>query len=188
MKKTAITALRLAGAAWLTSAVWLTAAHASDYAGQETRAIATLSAQDVDDLLAGRGWGFALAAELNGYPGPLHVLELAGTLDLSEAQEAEVRDIFASMNARARTLGADYVAAEAALSAAFDAGELEPDALARLVSQSAQIEAELRRVHLEAHLATSPVLTRHQKVVYNRARGYDAGEGGHGQHGGHGHD
>jgi hypothetical protein len=39
------------------------------YAGQDQREIKSLSAQDVTDLLAGSGWGFAKPAELNGYPG-----------------------------------------------------------------------------------------------------------------------
>jgi hypothetical protein len=40
------------------------------YAGLEARAIKALSEQQIADLEAGRGMGMALAAELNGYPGP----------------------------------------------------------------------------------------------------------------------
>jgi hypothetical protein len=47
------------------------------YAGLEGRSIKALSEQQVADLRAGRGMVLALAAELNGYPGPMHVLELA---------------------------------------------------------------------------------------------------------------
>ncbi|QBF34060.1 hypothetical protein [Thalassococcus sp. S3] len=155
------------------------------YAGQETRAIASLSAQDVDDLLNGRGWGFAKAAELNGYPGPAHVLELADDLALTAEQRSDVQFIFDKMNARARALGADYVAAEAALDAAFEAGGLEAEQLAILTRQSATLRADLRAAHLEAHLQTAPILTRHQRVLYNQARGYG---GGHQSHGGHNHD
>ena len=57
------------------------------YAGQQTRPIKALSDQQVADLIAGRGIGLALAAELNGYPGPSHLLELADRLDLSDAAE-----------------------------------------------------------------------------------------------------
>jgi hypothetical protein len=53
------------------------------YAGLEARSIKTLSDQQIGDLRAGRGMGLALAAELNGYPGPMHVLELADALGLS---------------------------------------------------------------------------------------------------------
>jgi hypothetical protein len=37
-------------------------------------------------LLSGQGSGFAKPAELNGYPGPAHVLELAGPLGLDAPQ------------------------------------------------------------------------------------------------------
>ena len=49
---------------------------ASPYAGQESRRIKSLSEQDIAELRAGRGWGLAKAAELNGMPGPAHLLEL----------------------------------------------------------------------------------------------------------------
>ncbi|MCV3269858.1 hypothetical protein [Roseobacter sinensis] len=160
-----------------------TAHDAAPYAGQDTRAIATLSAQDVDDLLAGRGWGFALAAELNGYPGPTHVLELADALALTAEQRAAVEDIFARMNADARRLGAELVAAEAALGASFAEDKVDSAVLTALVAEAGRIEADLRAVHLAAHLETKPLMSRHQVMLYNQARGYRGGG-----HGGHDHD
>src|SRR5215475_1130417 len=65
------------------------------YAGFEQRPIKALSEQEVDDLRAGRGMGLALAAELNGYPGPSHVLELADRLDLSRSTENECSTVIA---------------------------------------------------------------------------------------------
>lgn len=53
------------------------------YAGMQSRPIKALSDQQLSDLRAGRGMGLALAAELNGYPRPSHVLELANQLGLS---------------------------------------------------------------------------------------------------------
>ena len=50
------------------------------YAGLETREIKALSPEQIEDLLAGEGMGYALAAELNHYPGPRHVLALAAEL------------------------------------------------------------------------------------------------------------
>ena len=47
------------------------------YRDHTERPIKALSSEQVDCLLAGRGMSFALAAELNGYPGPLHALEVA---------------------------------------------------------------------------------------------------------------
>lgn len=45
------------------------------YAGQQQRSITSLSADDQLALRAGQGWGLAKPAELNGVPGPLHLLE-----------------------------------------------------------------------------------------------------------------
>src|SRR5215469_14793256 len=46
------------------------------YAGQEARTIKALSDDDIAALRKGEGMGMAKAAELNGYPGPVHVLAL----------------------------------------------------------------------------------------------------------------
>ncbi|MGR3502727.1 Spy/CpxP family protein refolding chaperone [Pseudaestuariivita sp.] len=162
-------------------------AQTAPYAGQDAREIASLSASDIDDLLNGRGWGFAKSAELNGYPGPLHILELADDIDLTADQRTKVEALFADMNSRARTLGAAYVAAEAALDAAFEEADMSHDDVARLTAEAGALRAELRAVHLKAHLDATPILTRHQKMIYARLRGYDApgGHSGHAGHGGH---
>ena len=89
------------------------------YAGLETRPIKALSAQQIADLKAGRGMGLALPAELNGYPGPVHVLELAGPLGLSAAQKAEMTRLYEAMKAEAMPLGERLVAEETALDALF---------------------------------------------------------------------
>ena len=67
------------------------AAAQTPYAGMEARPIKALSEQQVADLKAGRGMGLALVAELNGYPGPSHLLELADQLGLSDAERNAVR-------------------------------------------------------------------------------------------------
>ena len=86
-------------AAFATSATL--AQHAQPYAGQQTRAIKALSDAEVDDLLAGRGAGLARAAELNGYPGPMHVLEHAQALKLTPQQRAATEALMAPMRAAA---------------------------------------------------------------------------------------
>ena len=156
------------------------------YAGQEARGIASLSETDVAALLAGEGWGLALPAELNGYPGPAHVLEMAGTLGLTEPQRAEVQAIFDAMNAEARAIGADYVEAEAHLSRMFEAGHASPEMLEMQLDASSEALARLRAVHLGAHLETTPILTGDQREMYAQLRGYDGGAGGHAGHSGHG--
>lgn len=142
------------------------------YAGLETREIATLSESDIADLEAGRGWGFALAAELNGYPGPVHVLELAEDLNLSDDQIARMELIFLEMREEAVARGADFISAERALHAAFARGGLDATELAALVNAAGQARADLRFLHLSSHLQKLDVLSMEQVDRYNIMRGY----------------
>ncbi len=157
-------------------------ANTQPYAGQQTRDIASLSADDIDALSRGEGWGFAKSAELNGYPGPAHILELADELELSTDQRAAIQDIFDRMNVRARALGADYIAAEAALDAAFSDRAVTPETVVTLTREAGRLRGDLRAVHLAAHLEAAPLLSRHQTMLYNKARGYDAPGNGHSGH------
>lgn len=153
------------------------------YSGQDQREIASLSASDIAQLLDGAGWGFAKSAELNGYPGPAHVLELASELDLTDAQREAVQRVYDEMNAKARALGVQFVEAEAALDSTFEDRTATAEDIAALIAASAAIEAELRKTHLVAHLEISPLLTRHQRMTYDRLRGYSGdGSSGHDQH------
>src|ERR1700688_3942861 len=89
------------------------------YAGMQTRPIKALSEQQVADLGAGRGMGLALAAELNGYPGPAHVLELADKLELSADQRSKIQELFGSMKQEALPLGARLLEQESELDQEF---------------------------------------------------------------------
>ena len=149
------------------------------YAGQDARDVASLSAADVQAILAGEGWGLAKPAELNGYPGPAHVLELAEELELTDAQTASVEAIHDEMKRAAMSAGAEYVASEEHLTKMFRAGHAEPDMLAALLQSSANALSRLREVHLAAHLAVTPLLSDDQKETYARLRGYGGGTGGH---------
>lgn len=164
------------------------------YAGQQTRAITSLSADDVAALRAGNGWGFAKPAELNGYPGPLHVLELRDSLGLDAGQRTKIEAIYATMKASAQNLGRDYLAAEQALDAAFAEGNATPEAVEALTQAAARLRAKLQSVHLRAHLQTTPLLSPAQRHRYAVLRGYAGGYGasrdrgtshGKGSHKGH---
>lgn len=72
------------------------AGDASPYRGEEVRNIKALSEQEIEAYLSGQGMGYAKAAELNSYPGPKHVLELARELGLSPAQEEQTLTIHAA--------------------------------------------------------------------------------------------
>jgi len=148
----------------------------SPYAGMETREIKSLSSQDLDDLRAGRGWGLALPAELNGVPGPAHVLELRTELGLDPDQVRAVEALFAEMQAEARLAGERLIAAEAAIEAAFRDGETDPDRLRALIDTAAAARADLRFVHLSRHLQTVPLLSAEQIEMYGALRGYTAAD------------
>ena len=179
---------------WLTTLIALTTIPAaaaaqeahSPYAHEGSEQLKTLSQQEVDDLLNGAGMGLARPAELNQYPGPRHALELADSLSLSDEQLRAVEGTFADMQCRAKALGRQILEAERALDAAFAAGDMTEAALVAAVTRIADLQGELRAVHLRAHLATREVLTRHQIHEYDRLRGYGAGHD-HGS-GASGHD
>ncbi|HJR53672.1 MAG TPA: periplasmic heavy metal sensor [Gemmatimonadota bacterium] len=147
----------------------------SPYAHQGATELKTLSQQEVDDLRNGAGMGLARPAEMNGYPGPRHVMELADSLALSEEQRRAVEEVFDAMQGRARELGSRILDAEKALDAAFAGGQQTEAALATAVAEIARLQGELRTVHLQAHLATRALLTEHQIHEYDRLRGYGSG-------------
>jgi len=144
----------------------------SDYAGQETRLIKSLSADDLEEIARGGGWGLARAAELNGVPGPTHLLELADEIGLTDQQREDIEAIRQQMQADAITAGERFVAAEQALDAAFQQGAPDADMLERLVAEAGQARSALRLVHLNAHLLTLPLLTDAQVSRYSVLRGY----------------
>lgn len=151
-------------------------AHRSKYAGEEQRQIKALSADDVDDLMNGRGWGLAKAAELNGVPGPVHLLELRREMALTSEQIAAIERIRGAMKARAVELGSRLVALERQLDAGFAAGTITDAELRDLLAQLADTGRELRYTHLKTHLMTPSVLTPEQIARYRKLRGYGPGE------------
>jgi hypothetical protein len=142
------------------------------YAGLQQRAVKALSEQQIADLKAGRGMGFALAAELNGYPGPLHVLELAEPLHLDAGQRQRVQQMFDAMKSEAVAVGERLIAEETELDRAFAGRSISPTALDALTARIARIQGELRAVHLKYHLIVADLLTEHQKHRYSQLRGY----------------
>lgn len=142
------------------------------YAGFETREIKSLSDQDIAELRRGGGWGLALPAELNGLPGPAHLLELQEELALSSDQVAAITVLFEEMRADAIAAGDRFIAAEAALSVAFKDAELAQEKLSALLAEAAEARAALRFVHLSRHLATPDLLSDEQIEKYSALRGY----------------
>lgn len=155
----------------------------SPYVSAQSQDIKALSPAEAKDLLAGKGMGYAKAAELNGYPGPAHVLELADELQLSATQRLDTQAIFDRMAASAKTVGPLLIDAERALDSSFRDKNVNPESLARAVEEIAYLQGELRRIHLHAHIKQTAVLTASQIAQYAVQRGYtDRSSESAGQH------
>ena len=152
----------------------------SPYTGSVANEIKALSPTEVNDYLNGKGMGFAKAAELNHYPGPRHVLDLADQLVLSEDQAHRTQRLFDAMHMRAVDLGRRLVEQERRLDQLFVSGNVDPEALSAILLEIATLQAEIRYVHLSAHIKQTALLTSEQLRSYDRLRGYDAmGRQGH---------
>ena len=169
---------------FICTAVASAAEISSPYAGQETREIKALSRDEINGYLSGDGMSFAKAAELNHYPGPKHVLELADELQLSVEQRRRSQMIFDEMKAKAVSLGKELVETEQLLDSRFVDANISDAELVQQITEISVLHGKLRAVHLQAHLAERAVLSADQLRRYDALRGYQ-GPGTHGQHHGH---
>ena len=154
------------------------------YAGQHARAIKALSSDDIRSLREGRGMGFAKAAELNGYPGPMHVLEHSEALALSTEQVTATRNLLDAHKAEARELGEALVDSEATLDVLFATRTIDGTLLERQLAVIASRQAAVRASHLRTHLLQTALLSRAQIEKYAELRGYksDSRHEAHAQH------
>ncbi len=150
-------------------------AQVSPYTTLRDREIKALSSDDIAAYLAGEGMGYALAAELNGYPGPKHTLDLADSLGLDDGQRRAVGHVFDRMQQGAAKLGQEIVAQEHTLDSLFVQRRVADEQLRMLLSDLGRLQGELRHAHLSAHLEMTDILTEHQRREYARLRGYGAG-------------
>ena len=142
------------------------------YAGMQNRAIKSLSDNDINELRRGGGWGLALAAELNGMPGPAHLLELKDQIPLTADQVTKTQVLTDEMRKAAIPTGERLISAEKALEAAFAAGRADETSLRRLLGEAESARSELRFIHLSQHYKTVQFLKLEQIKRYNILRGY----------------
>jgi len=121
-------------------------------------------------LERGEGFGMALVADRNGYPGPRHILDLKDELQLSSAQTEKVQALFERMRASALAAVARLFEKEAELERLFAAGGVSNEAARRKVEEVAAARAELRWVHLSAHLEAFALLSPEQRARYQHLR------------------
>ena len=146
--------------------------HTSAYADIAMRPIKALSDDQIGDLKAGRGMGLSLPAELNGYPGPKHVLELADQLGLSVAQRQTTSQLIDAMSAEAVALGTEIIGQEVRLESLFADRKADADQTRAIVERIGAAQASLRFVHLKYHLAIRTAMTAEQIEKYATLRGY----------------
>ncbi len=125
---------------------------------------------DRDTLLNGGEAGQGMPAEVNGYPGPQHVLDLATELKLSETQKRSVQAIFTEMHARAKELGQTIVNAEEDLNSGFKNGLMSEKSIQDDTEEIGRMRAKLRAIHLVSHLKTQKILTPSQLTEYKKLR------------------
>ncbi len=150
--------------------------HKSKYVGEEKREIKSLSESDIEELEKGKGWGFAKAAELNGVPGPIHLLEMKKEIRLSSEQIQKIEDIYQKMKKQAIPLGLELIELERRLNNHFANRTITDNLLHKLLGEIVQVRKKLRYAHLSAHLKTPDILSFEQITLYNQLRGYSSND------------
>jgi hypothetical protein len=144
------------------------------YSGLQSRPIKALSDQQVADLRAGRGMGLALAAELNGYPGPSHLLELSDKLALTSDQHSALKGMFDAMKAETIPIGENLIVQEERLDRLFAEKTVSAERLKDATKDIGETQARLRNAHLGYHLQARAILEPSQIHRYAELRGYGA--------------
>jgi Spy/CpxP family protein refolding chaperone len=153
----------------------------SPYAGEQQRGIKALAPEEIEGLAEGHGMGLSMAAELNHYPGPRHVLDLADDMGLNAAQRGQAAALYAEVQRETTAIGRAILVDEQALDALFASGSAQLGAVDALVERIAERRGQLRFIHLAAHVKMRQALTEEQIARYDALRGYDGGGHRHGQ-------
>src|SRR5256712_5544472 len=172
MRRVMVGVIAAVGFAGLTAGTTVTRAqHAHGGAGAQGHQVAQTCASEFEKVVGeGRGFGLAFAADQNGYPGPMHVLELKDRLKLTADQEANARELMHAMFTESRPKGARLLDAEAKLRPLFAGHAADDAALRTAVDEVERARSEVRLVHLLTHLKTRDLLTEDQRRTYHEAR------------------
>ena len=146
-----------------------TQSHYSSATGNEIKAF---TSEQIKSYLEGEGMGLAKAAELNHFPGPKHVLDLANELKLSQIQIDSTKKIFGIMKERAVYLGNIIIEKEKQLDQLFSSDKADLEFVRNLVMEIAEYQGDLRFTHLQAHIQQKDILTSEQILTYDSLRGY----------------
>ena len=161
----------------------------SPYAGQDKRDIKALSVREIDGYKKGNGMGMAKAAELNHYPGPKHILEIADDLTLSDEQKDHIQAAYDAMHTEAVSIGMEIIEKEELLDRLCAHSMIDEKRLDEITGEIGRLKGKLRAAHLKAHIVAKNILTEKQIEAYDALRGYGQGssdeagrEHNHGHH------
>lgn len=146
--------------------------HSSPYAGQESRETKSLSEEDIATLRTGGGWELAKPAELNGIPGPAHLLEMKDEIELTPEQVEVIEAAYQGMRTAAIAEGQRYISGERRLDESFRRGVVTEKSLRTALEDIERSRSALRYIHLSTHLKMPAILTEEQIRRYNTLRGY----------------
>ena len=125
---------------------------------------------DKESLEKSEGAGMASYADINGYPGPKHVLEMQETLKLTDDQIKDISAIIDEMSENARATGEMIIAKERELESSFRLGKAGESYTKQLATEIGSLRGALRSVHLNAHIQAKSVLTKEQIATYMAIR------------------
>jgi len=129
---------------------------------------------DREALLKGLGMGLAEIAEINNYPGPKHTLDLRNELGLTRDQVKKTEALDKVVASAALAKGEEIVLAEEELSKLFEAGTISEKVLRSKLEEIGKLRADLRFIHLQAHVRMKQILTLDQVKRYAELRGHEA--------------
>ena len=125
---------------------------------------------DRDELLKADDAGQAQYADVNGFPAPKHLLDLAKELQLSDAQKKSLQTIYVGMRSRALELGKRIIGIEEELHQAFQEGLVSEKSVRDDTEQIGKLRGRLRAVYLNANMKAKDVLTNAQIESYKKLR------------------
>lgn len=165
----ATTVVALAGLVGGTATAWGQHGHSGSH--EEGHRAAQACATEFEQVVGtGRGFGMAFAADQNGYPGPMHVLELKDRLKLSAEQEGKMQHLMHAMFAESKPKSARLLEAEATLRRLFAERTADDAAVRAVVEGVERARRDVRLVHLLTHLKARDLLTEEQRRIYHEAR------------------
>jgi Spy/CpxP family protein refolding chaperone len=130
--------------------------------------------QDSASLAAGEGMGVAVEAEMNGFPGPKHVLDLKDKLGLTKDQIRKAENLVKLVGISASAKGNEIIEAEQELHGLFVSGKINEKLLRMKLENIGKLRGELRFIHMQAHLKMKQILNPDQIQQYYESQSREA--------------